>query len=364
MQTTENYGLKKPESTDQYNIEDFNENMDILDEKLQEVFQRGNKVKEGLVSKLVAMDVEADTSETFEELFDKMGNISTGVDTSGDTVNADVLVEGYTAHDSNKNQITGTLPDKTGTANHLATASLDSTNNRLKMKIPALGRFGTGNYLYAAYSTIASLIGLTAAKLVKGNTILGISGNSNNMDTSGADATAAQVLSGKKVCVDGELFTGTMANKAGTTVDAGTVTQDDTYTYLTIPSAGYYDSSSKLRTENSNLTKIYNLGTGTTFNIKSKFPNKYTEFTIENFIICSSSASGSLKIEGVSNNVGAVSQSLPASTGSYNSTTGILTISCGSCSLFAGTNVAAYTSGNMTQSNPRVYLIDGNIETV
>ena len=36
MKYTDNYGLKKPESNDYVNIEDFNENADIIDEKLKE----------------------------------------------------------------------------------------------------------------------------------------------------------------------------------------------------------------------------------------------------------------------------------------------------------------------------------------
>lgn len=35
MKTTKNYGFKKPEQTDFYNVEDFNANMDIIDEKLK-----------------------------------------------------------------------------------------------------------------------------------------------------------------------------------------------------------------------------------------------------------------------------------------------------------------------------------------
>lgn len=253
MQTTTNLGLKKPDTEDFYNVQDMNDNLDIIDEKMQEVFLRGNEVKEGLVSKLVAMDIEADTSETFEELFDKMDDISTGVDTSGDTVVEGALLEGYTAHNANQDQITGTLPDKTDTANYSATASLDSTNSRLKMKIPALGRYGTSNYLYAAYSAIASLIGLTAAKLVKGNTILGITGNSNNIDTSSADAAASDIVSGKKAGVDGEIITGILPDASGSTVEASAVSQDDTYTYLDIPTTARYDTSSKIKTLNSNL---------------------------------------------------------------------------------------------------------------
>lgn len=44
-----------------------------------------------------------------------------------------------------------------------------------------------------------------------------------------------------------------MKDRRGTTVDAGTVTQDDEYTYLSIPEEACFDSNSKVRTENSNI---------------------------------------------------------------------------------------------------------------
>lgn len=144
------------------------------------------------------------------------------------------------------------LDDYTEVSEYTAKATLDSTNKELEMAIPATGKYGTSNKLKATFSTIASLIGLTSAKIVKGNTILGISGNSNNMDTSGADAAAAHVLNGKKFCVDGSLITGTMTNRQGSTVDASAVSSDATYTYFTTP-AGSYSASSKVRTKNSNL---------------------------------------------------------------------------------------------------------------
>lgn len=37
MKTTKNLGLKKPEATDFYNVEDFNENMDTIDEEMQKL---------------------------------------------------------------------------------------------------------------------------------------------------------------------------------------------------------------------------------------------------------------------------------------------------------------------------------------
>ena len=67
-------------------------------------------------------------------------------------------------------------------------------------------------------------------------------------------AGAGDVLSGKTFTNSSNVETsGTMANKGSTTQDA-TATQDDTYTYLTVPVAGYYNTASKLRTKNSNLT--------------------------------------------------------------------------------------------------------------
>lgn len=35
MNTTSNYGLKKPSQQDSYNVDDFNDNMDIIDTKMK-----------------------------------------------------------------------------------------------------------------------------------------------------------------------------------------------------------------------------------------------------------------------------------------------------------------------------------------
>lgn len=50
--------------------------------------------------------------------------------------------------------------------------------------------------------------------------------------------------------------TGTLLDKRGTTVDAATVDQDDTYTYFTVPTEAVYDAKSKLRTLSSNLKSL------------------------------------------------------------------------------------------------------------
>lgn len=191
-----------------------------------------------------------------QDIMDKLDSIENIFKKAGDATATDSdIVKPKTAYNGNT-LLTGTLEDKTGTTSYTANTTLDSTNKLLRMQVPSVGKYGAGNYLQQSFANIANLIGLTSAKLLKNNTILGITGNSSNMDTSTCDAAAAQILSGKKAGVKGNTVTGTMENKAGTTVKAAAVTQDDNNTYFTLPAAGYYDTASKVYTENSNLGNV------------------------------------------------------------------------------------------------------------
>lgn len=188
-----------------------------------------------------------------QDIMDKLDSIENIFKKAGDATATDSdIVKPKTAYNGNT-LLTGTLEDKTGTTSYTANTTLDSTNKLLRMQVPSVGKYGVGNYLQQSFANIANLIGLTSAKLLKNNTVLGITGNSSNMDTSGCDAAAAQILSGKKAGVKGNTVTGTMANKAGTTVKASAKSQDEDNTYFTIPASGFYDTSSKIYTENSNL---------------------------------------------------------------------------------------------------------------
>lgn len=303
MQKTENYGLNKPDSTDKYNVEDFNENMEILDAKIAECFQSVSNGKQLIASAITDKGVTTSEDATFAAMASNIGNIKTSGDmqektatlsTSKQTITPDAgydglskvtipaitgtagagdVLAGKTFNSATAGIAkTGTLADKTGTAEYTVTPALDSTNKELKMPIPATGKYNTNNKLKATFATIASLIGLTSAKLASGNTILGISGNSNVVDTSAGTATAAQILKDKIAYVDGAKVTGTMTNRQGTTVDATAVSQDDTYTYFTTP-AGSYSASSKVRTKNSNLV-----------NLKAQHWATYQELTTYDFM--------------------------------------------------------------------------------
>lgn len=471
---------------------------DTLIGAVNEVFQLGSESKQKLVENLTAMGVAASTDDTWGTLLDKILDMT---DTSKDTVTAAALLSGYTAHDAAGVKITGTLADQSGTTDHSATASLDTTNKRLKLKVPATAKYGTGNYLYAAYSAVASLLGLTSAKLVKNNTILGITGSSGNMDTSGATAAAADILSGKKACVKGSLLTGsmankgawtgattgngnvaipagyhngsgyvsgagaynkgvsdadartntnsanyksgynagvtaadgrvnadsanykggynagvrdadgrvntgstnyqtgynagvsatkvgtagtgdvlagktftnsgsvgvggTMANKGGATVESGTITRDETYTYFGIPNNGYYDTNSKLRVSNSNsnLGSVYYLGIGTSFNVKTKFPNDYQNFTKDNFIVCLPNKIY-VKSEGGGSSTTVTRSATSICSYSYDNSTGILTIGKhgASCGVNSEDGHGYQTSGTATAQDIKAYLVKGTIQ--
>lgn len=82
--------------------------------------------------------------------------------------------------------------------------------------------------------------------------------NIQNLFETSADATASpsDILAGKTAYNGTVLLTGSMKDRRGMTVTSGTVTQDDEYTYLTVPEEACFNASSKLRTKNSNLYTI------------------------------------------------------------------------------------------------------------
>ena len=117
------------------------------------------------------------------------------------------------------------------------------------------------------------------------------------------NATEDKILKDYKAYSNGKLMTGTMENYAGQTQEV-TSTSDDTYTYLSIPNAGYYGTDSKLKTLNSNLGDIE-------FQLKSKMVsgsgNGY--FTLDSThkftsIVCTST-SGSVSSLNISTDGGA-----------------------------------------------------------
>ena len=111
-------------------------------------------------------------------------------------------------------KITGTMPSKNGSSK--ATKVSGNASNLYMVfpygYYPAETHFGTGNSseVYASNADVASAIGLTKEKLLKDETVLGITGTgTTGVDTSDATATAADISSGKTAYVNGSKITGT-----------------------------------------------------------------------------------------------------------------------------------------------------------
>lgn len=77
---TENYNLKKPDQTDFYNIDDFNNNMDIIDTKLFEAMEAGQLETTVTEIKEITEEIKTSLGNAVDEnivptIFGKLNNI-------------------------------------------------------------------------------------------------------------------------------------------------------------------------------------------------------------------------------------------------------------------------------------------------
>ena len=185
----------------------------------------------------------------------------------------------------------------------------------------------SGQYLSGA-QTIKGDSNLIASNIKTGTSIFGVTGTY----TSDATATASQILSGKTAYVNGSKITGTMTNKSGTTTTASTVTESGTNALISIPSNGYYSTSSKIsvpietiKNEVSSLGNVIILneksGSTITYDIKSLYPSLYQKLSTSNFYLGVSYTVGYPYTNDSNDRVSF------SPTVSYDNSTGILTVS-------------------------------------
>lgn len=173
-----------------------------------------------------------------------------GTATEDATGTAGDIYVGKTAY-INGNKITGTMPNlnNSATIQHtsnnatkviLGDAAYVTTNsdNKTRAQIRYNGTVGylSGNTLIGIdQETMAAAGGLTAGKILQGNSAFGISGTATN----DATAAAGDILTGKIGYVKGSKITGTMANQGAKT---SSLNCGGSYT---IP-AGYHNGSGKV----------------------------------------------------------------------------------------------------------------------
>lgn len=148
-----------------------------------------------------------------------------GVSSSDVTVTKYDVPESKTAltSDSNDEVVTGLLEERS--SNYEGANSKNDDEQRVYLAIPKRALYTTGAKLYVSYADLRSLIGLTAAKVATGSTILGASGTYKGL----GNAAVTDVRAGKTFSTESlSNATGTLSVSSvvsfSTSVSGATVT--------------------------------------------------------------------------------------------------------------------------------------------
>ena len=184
-----------------------------------------NETKQAIKTAIQGKGVSVADSDTFRSYAQKIANIDTKPELSGNASNENVL-ENKTFYSNSYTKQTGTMKDRSGTT------TMESTEVSL----------APGFYDSTSKVTIDpnSKLNLTSDNIRNGVTILGYTGTLEPKPTLEGNATAAQVLSGKTFySSDYDIQTGTMTNRG-----AMTRTIEPTTHTISIPK-GYHNGSGK-----------------------------------------------------------------------------------------------------------------------
>ena len=171
---------------------------------------------------------ESKIDEVYQKGYDSAPQ---GVDTSDATAAADDVQNGKTFYAGGVKK-TGSLNVTAGLIDSAVTVVDEPRNNLIYaqnagISQKAIYNKNTKTKLLIPYEKTISAIGLTADKIVSGNTILGVAGTAQTgVDTSDATAKATDILSGKTAYVNGVKLTGTAVtgvDVSDTTATAGDV---------------------------------------------------------------------------------------------------------------------------------------------
>lgn len=181
-------------------------------------------IKTGYAIAIVTAVNDSDATTVVQE-FVEVEIPEGGIDTSDATATCADILAGKTAY-VNGQLIEGEIMDL-DVAHGLTNNFYDNDDLLLVVEGTAFDSgYITGDHTTLSLDTnklaLAEAVGLTADKIVEGNTILGIEGTATvgegGIDTSDATATAAQILKSATAYVNGEKITGTIESALTTTI--------------------------------------------------------------------------------------------------------------------------------------------------